>query len=110
MANSRFMRGEDKEDKGGGMKCLVCEDTGWVCENHPDQPWEGPHACQCGGAGMADSEYDQLWSRRAEQLLRVSHKIIDACASDTGIHYRSAANRRRQRCGFHNAVAKNNDG
>jgi hypothetical protein len=34
------------------MKCLCCEDTGWVCENHPDQPWEGPHACSCGDAGM----------------------------------------------------------
>src|SRR6478752_1743148 len=33
------------------MKCLVCEDCGWVCENHPDQPWQGPHACACGGAG-----------------------------------------------------------
>jgi hypothetical protein len=33
------------------MKCLLCEDSGWVCENHPDQPWEGPHACTCGGAG-----------------------------------------------------------
>jgi hypothetical protein len=22
------------------MECLLCEDTGWVCENHPDQPWE----------------------------------------------------------------------
>ena len=31
--------------------CIVCEDTGWVCENHPDQPWEGPHARACGGAG-----------------------------------------------------------
>jgi len=23
------------------MKCLFCENTGWVCENHPDQPWQG---------------------------------------------------------------------
>jgi hypothetical protein len=37
--------------KGNSMKCQLCEDTGWVCENHPDQPWEGPHACTCGGAG-----------------------------------------------------------
>jgi hypothetical protein len=36
----------------GRMKCLCCEDCSWVCENHPDQPWEGPHACTCGGAGM----------------------------------------------------------
>jgi hypothetical protein len=34
------------------MTCLRCEDTGLVCENHPDQPWTGPHACACGGAGM----------------------------------------------------------
>ena len=34
------------------MDCLLCEDTGWVCENHPDQPFAGPHACRCGGAGM----------------------------------------------------------
>lgn len=31
--------------------CLLCEGTGWVCEEHPDQPWEGPHACSCGAAG-----------------------------------------------------------
>lgn len=32
-------------------RCAACEDTGWVCENHPDRPSEGPNACQCGGAG-----------------------------------------------------------
>ncbi len=24
---------------------------GWVCENHPDRPWQGPRACPCGAAG-----------------------------------------------------------
>jgi hypothetical protein len=33
------------------MTCPRCDDTGWVCENHPDRPWEGERACQCGGAG-----------------------------------------------------------
>ena len=33
------------------MKCSLCEDCGWVCENHPEKPWEGEHACTCGGAG-----------------------------------------------------------
>jgi hypothetical protein len=33
------------------VACLCCDDTGWVCENHSDQPWIGPHACTCGGAG-----------------------------------------------------------
>jgi hypothetical protein len=27
------------------MKCIFCADTGWVCENHPRRPWEGPHGC-----------------------------------------------------------------
>jgi hypothetical protein len=34
------------------MKCIFCADTGWVCENHPRRPWEGPYGCDCGGAGM----------------------------------------------------------
>jgi hypothetical protein len=34
------------------MKCVLCEDSGWVCENHPKRAWEGEHACGCGGAGM----------------------------------------------------------
>src|SRR6266567_7246455 len=35
------------------MKCELCDDCGWVCENHQDRPWQGAHACSCGGAGMA---------------------------------------------------------
>ena len=22
------------------MACSICDDSGWVCENHPDQPWD----------------------------------------------------------------------
>jgi hypothetical protein len=25
-------------------RCLICEDEGWVCETHPDQPFAEPHA------------------------------------------------------------------
>ena len=35
-----------------GGECFRCDDSGWVCENHPERPWQGPRACQCGGAGM----------------------------------------------------------
>jgi hypothetical protein len=39
----------------GRGKCEACDDTGHVCENHPDLPWGGisTHidACEC-GAGM----------------------------------------------------------
>ena len=35
------------------MKCTLCEDSGWICEEHPGRPWgDGPHACPCGAAGM----------------------------------------------------------
>jgi hypothetical protein len=33
------------------VKCAVCEDCGWVCEAHPDRPFDGERACTCGGAG-----------------------------------------------------------
>jgi hypothetical protein len=23
------------------MPCLLCDDTGWVCEGHEDRPWGG---------------------------------------------------------------------
>jgi hypothetical protein len=34
------------------MKCALCNDAGWVCERHPDQPWEGSkRGCTCGAPG-----------------------------------------------------------
>jgi hypothetical protein len=38
-------------DGGSVIKRLLCEDSGWVCENRPNQPWQDLHACACGGAG-----------------------------------------------------------
>lgn len=36
----------------GAEPCPTCLGEGWVCENHPEQPWnEGEPAC-CGGAGV----------------------------------------------------------
>jgi hypothetical protein len=32
--------------------CRCCDDCGWVCEEHPDKPWEGRRACGYGAAGM----------------------------------------------------------
>ena len=28
--------------------CTICSDSGWVCERHPDRPWDGDEACRCG--------------------------------------------------------------
>lgn len=37
------------------MACLVCDNTGWVCEDHPDRPWRGnserTEACDCDPPG-----------------------------------------------------------
>ena len=33
------------------MKCVLRDDSGWVCENHPKRAWEGEHAGGCGGIG-----------------------------------------------------------
>ena len=46
----------EAQRQGGLMaKCPHCDDQRWVCENHPDRPWDladSPRACKCGGAGM----------------------------------------------------------
>ena len=34
------------------VPCHNCGDTGFVCENHTNKPWNGPQACGCGAAGM----------------------------------------------------------
>jgi hypothetical protein len=35
------------------MSCGTCHDTRWVCEAHPDRPWnDHPSACRCGEPGM----------------------------------------------------------
>jgi hypothetical protein len=28
--------------------CTRCRGTRWVCERHPDRPWDGEHRCGCG--------------------------------------------------------------
>ena len=34
------------------QECKNCDSQGWVCENHPDKPWDGASkredACVCG--------------------------------------------------------------
>jgi hypothetical protein len=34
------------------MICWRCDRCRWVCESHPDRPWEGKDASGCGAAGM----------------------------------------------------------
>jgi hypothetical protein len=40
------------------MPCAVCDNTGWVCENHPERPRKGfskrADACDCGAGAPCD--------------------------------------------------------
>jgi hypothetical protein len=31
--------------------CARCDNCRFVCEAHPDKPWDGPCACGCGAPG-----------------------------------------------------------
>jgi hypothetical protein len=31
--------------------CARCDNYRWVCEAHPDRPWDGAYACGCGAPG-----------------------------------------------------------
>jgi hypothetical protein len=31
--------------------CARCDGCRWVCEAHPERPWEGQTACGCGAPG-----------------------------------------------------------
>jgi len=33
------------------ITCWQCDGCMWVCEAHPERPWDGPVACGCGAAG-----------------------------------------------------------
>ena len=37
--------------EGMNPACPVCNGVGWVCENHPDKPWDADLGCVC-GAGV----------------------------------------------------------
>ena len=34
------------------MRCGLCEDSGWVCKDHPHKSWMGAFACTCGGPSL----------------------------------------------------------
>ena len=33
------------------VECANCDGEGWVCEDHPEVPWQDGQGC-CGAAGM----------------------------------------------------------
>ncbi|WP_316172162.1 MULTISPECIES: hypothetical protein [unclassified Bradyrhizobium] len=40
------------DGKSGLERCPRCDGTRWICEAHPDLPWEdSPRGCRCGAPG-----------------------------------------------------------
>ena len=44
--------GEWEEVQSPPVVCANCDGQLWVCENHPEVPWDGSTDRCCGGAGM----------------------------------------------------------
>ena len=59
-------------------KCNKCNDTEWVCENHPNQE---AHKCiHCGGAGMpceCTHPVKELTDEEILEVITMSHSWID---------------------------------
>jgi hypothetical protein len=50
------------------ISCARCDDVGWVCENHPYRPFDGPRRCLCGGAGAPCPRCNQPTEGAAPRL------------------------------------------
>jgi len=44
------------------VTCAVCKGEGWVCEDHPDAPWDDYHQDNCGpGMPCECNKSDPPW-------------------------------------------------
>ena len=50
-------------------KCKTCDDTEWVCESHPERPWDrrNPRGCEC-GAGAPCRDCNPLHHEHPSQM------------------------------------------
>lgn len=48
--------------------CKICLGEGWVCENHPQNAWQGGNQTCCGGAGKPCkcNDADPPWAYLSE--------------------------------------------
>lgn len=66
-------------------RCANCEGSGWVCENHPDRPWEGATApgegCGCGaGAPCPVCQHEMSCAPYAVQWTKGMPRLTDEMA------------------------------
>jgi hypothetical protein len=51
-----------------GSKCVLCDDTGLVCKNHPDTPWEGRAPATAAAPGcLALNAIQTIWDARKRE-------------------------------------------
>ena len=62
-------------------ECEVCGGARWVCEDHPDKPWDGASdredACHCGGAGMPCSVCNRTVGKEPPEMPPGYRTMID---------------------------------
>ena len=62
-------------------KCVRWDDIGWVCEDHPDKPWDGASdredACHCGGAGLPCSMCNRTVGQQLPEMPPGYRTMID---------------------------------
>jgi hypothetical protein len=46
--------------------CARCKGSRWVCERHPERPWDGQHACGCGAPGEPCPVCNRVEGQRPE--------------------------------------------
>ena len=49
-------------------KCANCDGQQWVCEDHPEVPWNGGDGC-CGGAGSPCSCHPISKALNAQKIM-----------------------------------------
>ena len=50
--------------------CLICRGIGWVCEKHPEKPWDPELGCVCGaGAPCKCNETDGVDEPDVSQVI-----------------------------------------
>lgn len=50
--------------------CPICRGIGWVCENHPEKPWDLELGCVCGaGAPCKCNETDGVHEPDVSQVI-----------------------------------------
>ena len=50
--------------------CPICRGIGWVCENHPEKPWDPELGCVCGaGAPCKCNETDGVDEPDVSQVI-----------------------------------------